>query len=853
MASSNGGSKATVSSVALSSRTTGKTVSLPDFDKERLEDIGFLTAMTLVVMGNYAQTGHFGGPLAYTPYTVAIHLVGPKLGGLRYDYRRPKHPYADKFMLAGGHNAPVTYAMWMIMGEAMARKHAMTGDKRYAVDPNTAMLSIDALGFRRGSGALETLLSDNDLTDHPLMAQAKIRGIRALAGHAESTDLTNDVNGGPSGIGIATAAGKAVFWDMIGAPDSLKIIAIEGEFAMTSGHSQEMKTQAVAQQVGKRLRIFLSYNNAGIDDELVGSVIKPQYDAYRIQDQWASYGWNTLYLDNGNDFEQVVAALKTMEDWDPADDRPMIVIGKTVKGWWPAAENGKIPDYGDQIVSYASHPYAFAMNGDYFQGLAATFEKRFGVEFQGIRDGAVTDTRERLIQLKTNMDVAMSVLGENGLGDWLADRLVEIGDSVDDDMPLRIDRTVDPFQDSRLAVKNLPVEPQTVTVKNPISGEEKVVSIKLFEEPGNVRGTRRAISEITKWMNYVTDNRFVIVAADLAESINVEGGSFWGHYDPVKNPAGVRLKAAIQEAGNASTAIGLVGQSASMDPKKHVGVWAISGSYGAFTPLMYLPARVWSQQNQNSPFRVGVLNVLAGHSGPETAADARTHFGIFSPQVWKLFPRNQVITLSFWDYNDVAPAYFAAVEIAARDPKVGVIVLEVARPDFPAADRSTFADTDLMAAAKGFYVIKDFDPGKPRHGYVLVQGSSSTVNLVKVLPRLEQDGVNVKVVSAISEALFHRQTKEYQDSVFPSAAAYDLMVVSTGTRRVWPYQSVGPLTDEYSLVSDWHDEWLTGGTESDVITEAHLDTESIYQGIKRFANDHGSRISRQTEQLAGLA
>jgi transketolase len=121
------------------------------------------------------------------------------------------------------------------------------------------------------------------------------------------------------------------------------------------------------------------------------------------------------------------------------------------------------------------------------------------------------------------------------------------------------------------------------------------------------------------------------------------------------------------------------------------------------------------------------------------------------------------------------------------------------------------------------------------------------------LPRLEQDGINIKVVSAISEALFQRQSREYQDSVFPIAAAYDLMVVSTGTRRVWPCETVGPLTDEYSLVSDWHDEWLTGGTESDVIAEAHLDTESIYQGIKRFARDHDGRISRQTEQLTGLA
>ena len=200
------------------------------------------------------------------------------------------------------------------MGEALARKYSQTGDSQYYVDPNLAMLSIDALGFRRGSGVLRTLLQECNLEEHPLMAQAKIRGIRALAGHSETTDVTNDVNGGPSGIGIATAAGKAAFWDFLGAPDSLKVLAIEGEFAMTSGHAQEMKTQAMAQQVGKRLRILLSNNNAGIDDELVGSVIRPEYDAYRIRDQWASYGWNVLELDNGNDYDQVVAALKTMED-----------------------------------------------------------------------------------------------------------------------------------------------------------------------------------------------------------------------------------------------------------------------------------------------------------------------------------------------------------------------------------------------------------------------------------------------------------------------------------------------------------------------------------------------------------
>src|ERR1700757_1945851 len=163
-----------------------------DYDRERIEDIGYMTCMTLVLLGNYAQTGHFGGPLAYTPYNVAAHLAGPENGGLRYDYRRPKHPYSDKFMLAAGHSIPTCYALWMIMGQALYRKYQQTGDPRYHVDPQVAMLPVDALGFRRGAGALKTLLHDTGLENDPLFAQAKGRGIRARSGHAESIDVTND-------------------------------------------------------------------------------------------------------------------------------------------------------------------------------------------------------------------------------------------------------------------------------------------------------------------------------------------------------------------------------------------------------------------------------------------------------------------------------------------------------------------------------------------------------------------------------------------------------------------------------------------------------------------------------------
>jgi transketolase len=772
---------------------------------------------------------------------------------MSYDIREPKHPFADKFMLAGGHCIPTCYALWMILYEAMSRRLEATGDVRYACDPEVAILSVDALGFRRSPGAMRTILAENGLADHPLFAQAKKRGIRALMGHAESTDATNDVNGGPSGVGIASAAGKALFWDYIGAPESLKVFALEGEFALTEGHAQELKTAALAQKVGKRLRILMSENNAGIDDALLGGVIDAQYTSYDLVQQWTSYGWNALGIRDGNDFDDVFGALKLMEDWPADDRRPMILVGPTVKGWWPAADGGKLSGFGDQIVGFPSHPYGFDTNAPYFVALAESFERRFGVEFEGIRDGAPASDKDRLIQFKTNVDIALSVMDARpGLGEWIADRLVAIGDGLDRDLHVRIDTKRDPFLDERLTPSGLPTEPQNVEVSDPHTGKTVKSTIKLFLPPGVKMGSRRAVSEVGRWLNYVTEGRFLTIAADLSGSINVEKSHFFGHYDPIQNPAGTRLKAPIQEAVNAATVIGLATQSASADPDVHAGVWGLSGTYGAFTPLMYTPARVFSQQSQDSPFRLGVITILAGHSGPETAADARTHFGIFAPQVWTLFPRGRIINLYFWDYNDVAPGYFAAVAKAARTKEVGIIAMHVARPDSPVADRTTFADTDLMAAAKGIYLIRDYAADRGHMGTVWVQGASSTVNLLSVLDRLDAEGINVRVAAVISPELFADQPTEYRERVYTDASRYDSMVVSTMTKRVPPLPDLGPLTEEYSLYADHDDAWRTGGSEDDVIREARLDPDSIFDAVVRFAREREDRLRRQRNALASL-
>ncbi len=90
--SPNGSSTVTIHSAKTTPAITDRSVQLPEYDRERLEDIGFLTSMTLVLLGNYHQTGHFGGLTVSVPYRMPSPLAGPHNCCLTVSYRRPKHP-----------------------------------------------------------------------------------------------------------------------------------------------------------------------------------------------------------------------------------------------------------------------------------------------------------------------------------------------------------------------------------------------------------------------------------------------------------------------------------------------------------------------------------------------------------------------------------------------------------------------------------------------------------------------------------------------------------------------------------------------------------------------------------------
>jgi len=83
---------------------------------------------------------------------------------------------------------------------------------------------------------------------------------------------------------------------------------------------------------------------------------------------------------------------------------------------------------------------------------------------------------------------------------------------------------------------------------------------------------------------------------------------------------------------------------------------------------------------------------------------------------------------------------------------------------------------------------------------------------VKILPQLDEAGLNVKIVAAISPQLYALQDDAYRDSVASQADRMDAMVISNRARRVMRDWIDHPIVAEYSLTSDWDDRWRTGGT-----------------------------------------
>jgi len=189
---------------------------------------------------------------------------------------------------------------------------------------------------------------------------------------------------------------------------------------------------------------------------------------------------------------------------------------------------------------------------------------------------------------------------------------------------------------------------------------------------------------------------------------------------------------------------------------------------------------------------------------------------------------------------------------AALSSAAPIVALHLTRPTIEIPDRAALGIPSHFAAGRGAYVLRAFRDDQPRAGTVFIRGTMPINNIVQLLGTLDSEGLNVKVIAAISRQLFDLQDEEYQATVIEPVDTVDAMVITNGGFSLMNLWAGGPLVREYSLSSDWDDQWRTGGTVDEVIEEAHLDGGHMLAAIERFVRERPQRLATW-ERLAQSA
>ncbi len=762
---------------------------------EYWEKIGDTVDQLIDIMINYRQSGHPGGSRSKRHILISLLLSG----AMKWDIRNPEKRFSDRFILSAGHTIPLVYATLAVFNGALQKKYEETHDEKFKLRRDIALLPEDLLGFRRRGG---------------------------LSGHAEYSGKTLFLkfNTGPSGHGPTAAVGEAIALKRAGC-GSVKVVALEGDAALTPGGAHEAANSAWALGLDN-LFFLIDWNNFGIDDHPLRETV------FGGPTEWfSSHGWRTLGTEKGSDYKEVTNVINNL--FDPEK------IQKNVPniGWFKTRKGRGYLKYDNK-----SHGSPHKMNSEIFWETKKPFQDKYGVKFVGFGEGAPKTEAEIYKQFKANIDVAMSViLNDKEIVDYLADKLVEIGESVPE--------TISTFKLSDKKEEN--------PIYDPVLTDYKNYPKELFVAPHTKEANRTAFSKWGSWVNAYCAKKynrplFIAMSADLADSTKISGfakpfGDFpgYGWYDKNKNPDGVLLPQEITEFVNSGISVGMETVNLAKDPyKDFVGFYSACSTYGSFAYLKYGMMRLFSQLAQDCPLKVGKTIWVEGHSGPETADDSRTHFGIFAPGVRDLFPEGQIIDLIPWEYNEVPVLLGKALQL-----DVPIIVLVLTRPKIEIPDREARGLASYFEAAHGAYILKDFEEGKKKEGTVIVQGTSSTLSVVNIIPELKKANLNVRIVAAPSYELFRRESKEYKEKVLPWKQFNDAMIITNESIKLMHSWIANPVVKEYSLSSDWDNRWRTGGRLDEIIEEAHLDEKHVFNGIERFVRDREKRLSKLKEIL----
>jgi len=226
----------------------------------------------IVTSIGHVGVGHIGGSLSIVELLAVLYFEE-----MNIDPQNPSMPGRDRFICSKGHAGPALYA-------ALANRGYFDREK---------LLTLNDDG--------------SDLPSHCDMH------------HTVGVDMTT----GSLGQGFSCALGAALGSKL--AEDGATIYTLIGDGESQEGQVWEAAMFAAAKKLDN-LIAFTDYNGYQIDD-----AVENICDLAPLGDKWVAFGWNVIDVEDGNDVEQVSAAVKHAK-LGIGSGRPTMVILHTLKG-----------------------------------------------------------------------------------------------------------------------------------------------------------------------------------------------------------------------------------------------------------------------------------------------------------------------------------------------------------------------------------------------------------------------------------------------------------------------------------------------------------------------------------------
>lgn len=237
--------------------------------KKELQITACKVRMGIIEGVHAAKSGHPGGSLSAVEILTYLYFKQ-----MNIDPENPKMENRDRFVLSKGHAAPVLYSVLAQRG----------------------FFSEDLLPTLRKPGSI--------LQGHPDMK------------HIPGVDMST----GSLGQGISAAVGMALSSKHFST--GFNVYSLLGDGEIEEGQVWEAAMFAANKGLDN-LTVFVDYNNLQID-----GTIDEVNSAKPIDKKFEAFNWKTIVIDDGNDFEQIEAALKEAE----SAEKPVAIIARTVKG-----------------------------------------------------------------------------------------------------------------------------------------------------------------------------------------------------------------------------------------------------------------------------------------------------------------------------------------------------------------------------------------------------------------------------------------------------------------------------------------------------------------------------------------